>query len=202
MITLSQQEARIFALINPAAVDLGLDIVRLRVMGGGRPTLQIMIERTDGGLATIDQCARLSRMISPLLDVHDPVADAYHLEVSTPGIDRPLTREKDFARWAGHLIKLELKTPLEGRRRFRGVILPPSDGVLNFEIDEETELNCQLHELGRADLVLTDALVDAARAIGDMPPQLEDQDLSDFEIDDEGDTPDTETNAQISGAVT
>ncbi|MEO0755210.1 MAG: ribosome maturation factor RimP, partial [Pseudomonadota bacterium] len=98
MIALSQQEHRILALIEPVAADLGMEIVRVRVSGGRRPGLQVMAEKTGGAPTDVEDCAKLSRAIGPVFEAHDPIDSAYTLEVSTPGIDRPLTRPGDFAR--------------------------------------------------------------------------------------------------------
>ena len=119
MITIKEIEKRILKTIEPEADAMGIEIVRVRMMGGQVPTLQLMIEKTEGG-TDVEDCASFSRAISPLLDVHDFVDNKYHLEVSTPGIDRPLTRAKDFATWTGHLAKVELAMPIDGRRRFTG----------------------------------------------------------------------------------
>ena len=122
LIALTQQEKTILSLIEPVADGLGMEIVRVRLMGGRRPTLQVMAEKAGGAPTDVEDCADLSKAISPVLEAADPISDPYRLEVSTPGIDRPLTREGDFGRWAGHLAKIELAMPIEGRRRFQGVI--------------------------------------------------------------------------------
>jgi ribosome maturation factor RimP len=156
----------IAARIAPIAEGLGLEVVRVRMTGGqARPTLQIMAERPDHTM-DVDDCARLSRAISDAFEADDPFDAEYVLEVSSPGIDRPLTRAKDFTVHAGHVAKFELKTPMEGRKRFRGLLRGLSDGTV--EIDAEAthtqgaqRLHIPLHEIVDARLVLTDALIAA-----------------------------------------
>ncbi|MEO0982224.1 MAG: ribosome maturation factor RimP [Pseudomonadota bacterium] len=183
MIAITEQETRILALVAPEAERLGHEVVRLRVSGGKRPVLQIMIDKAGGALASVEDCADLSRAISPLLEAHDPLPDAYVLEVSTPGIDRPLTRPGDFGRWTGHAAKIELARPLDGRRRFKGVITGETEDGVTLQLDDESELAAKLDEMSKASLILTDALIDAARAAGGLPPQPGEEDLDDFEID-------------------
>lgn len=190
MIAQSEQEKRIFSLIESPAGELGMEIVRVRIMGGSRPILQIMTERAGGAPTDVEDCARLSRVISEEMDAHDPIKDRYTLEVSTPGIDRPLTRPGDFGRWVGHAARIELARPLENRRRFQGVIVAENNGIITLQLDEETELEAELSEMLKASLILTDQLIDAARHAGTLPPQ--DGDLDDFEIDDTQDETDTE----------
>ena len=180
------------ALIEPEAMRLGLDIVRVRLGGGSkRKQLQIMAEKAGGAHTDVNDCAKLSRAIGPVMEAADPISDAYTLEVSTPGIDRPLTRKGDFGRWVGHLAKVELAMPLDGRRKFRGVILREDDDGVAIELDDGAELVAELTEMVKASLVLTDELIDAAQADGSLPPQPdEDGRLEGFEVeDDEGVNP-------------
>ena len=196
MIALTEQERRLLEILRPVAEKLGMEIVRLRVSGGRRPHLQVMAERAGGAPTDVEDCARLSRAINPVLDDADPIPEAYLLEVSTPGIDRPLTRPGDFARWIGHAARIELARPIDGRRRFTGTIVSESEDGVHIELDDETELVAGVHEMSRASLVLTDELIEAARAAGNLPPQPdEDEDtLADFEIDEtEDDTDEEET---------
>ena len=189
MIVLNEQERRLLSLVQPVAEGIGMEIVRLRVQGGRRPHLQIMAERAGGAPTDVEDCARLSRALSPTLDAADPISEAYTLEVSTPGIDRPLTRPGDFARWVGHAVKIELARPIDGRRRFTGIITGEDNDGAHIELDDETELVAGIHEMSRASLVLTDELIEAARAAGNLPPQPEDDEesLADFEIDESED---------------
>ena len=194
MIALTEQERRLLDLIRPVAEGLGLEVVRLRVSGGRRPHLQVMAEKAGGAPTNVEDCARLSRAMGPVLEEADPITEAYILEVSTPGIDRPLTRPGDFGRWIGHSARIELARPMDGRRRFTGTITGEDEAGVHIELDDETELVAGVHEMSRATLVLTDALIEAARASGNLPPQPdEDDDLADFEIDDTEDTDEEET---------
>jgi ribosome maturation factor RimP len=156
------QETRIKELIEPAAADLGFEIVRVRLYGGAPKTLQVMAERADGTMSIAD-CAALSRAISPLLDVADPIAGGYRLEVSSPGIDRPLTRPKDFTRWAGHEAKIELERPLDGHKRFRGLLRGLEGNMVSLELSDTHEMVALLlADIGEAKLVLTDELLKSA----------------------------------------
>ena len=199
MIALTEQERRILSLATPVAESLGMEIVRLRIQGGRRPHLQIMAEKEGGAPTDVEDCARLSRAIGPVLEASDPIKEAYTLEVSTPGIDRPLTREGDFGRWVGHLVKVELARPIDGRRRFTGVIMAEDEDGAHIELDDEVELVAHVHEMSRASLILTDELIEAARAAGNLPPQPDEDDLGDLEIDETEDN--TDSNEE-SGDVT
>lgn len=195
MIAQTEQERRLLDIIRPVAERLGMDVVRLRVSGGRRPHLQVMAEKAGGAPTDVEDCARLSRAMGPVLEEADPISEAYILEVSTPGIDRPLTRPGDFARWIGHTVRIELARPIDGRRRFTGTIVSEGEDGAHIELDDETELVAGVHEMSRASLVLTDELIEAARAAGNLPPQPDDDEdlLADFEIDESDDTEDEET---------
>jgi len=194
MIALTEQERHILSLVTPVAEQIGMEIVRLRIQGGRRPHLQIMAERAGGAPTNVEDCASLSRAIAPMLDEADPIKEAYTLEVSTPGIDRPLTREGDFGRWVGHAAKVELARPIDGRRRFSGVITGEDEDGAHIELDDETELVAHVHEMSKASLILTDELIEAARADGTLPPQPDEDDLGDLEIDESNE--DTDTNEE------
>ena len=194
MIALTEQERQILSLVTPVAEQIGMEIVRLRIQGGRRPHLQIMAERAGGAPTTVEDCASLSRAIAPMLDEADPIKEAYTLEVSTPGIDRPLTREGDFGRWVGHAAKVELVRPIDGRRRFSGMITGEDEDGAHLELDDETELVAHVHEMSKASLILTDELIEAARADGTLPPQPDEDDLGDLEIDETDE--DTDTNEE------
>jgi ribosome maturation factor RimP len=154
--------ADIAALAEPILDGLGFRLVRVRIMGGQDTIVEIMAERSDGSM-TVEDCKMVSHNLSPVFDVHDPLPGSYRLQVSSPGIDRPLVRPSDFDQWTGHEAKIELKEPVGGRKRFRGVL----DGYM----DGEVRINADLGENGRqvlgfpialvgeARLVLTDALV-------------------------------------------
>src|ERR1700682_4569278 len=125
-------------IIAPAVEAAGYRLVRLRLMGGKRKTLQIMAERPDGQM-DVEDCAKLSRLISEVLEAADPISDEYVLEVSSPGIDRPLTAESDFARFAGHEARVELTEGLDGRKRFKGLLIGLDDHDVLMELRDEGE---------------------------------------------------------------
>ncbi|MDJ0921845.1 MAG: ribosome maturation factor RimP [Henriciella sp.] len=198
MITVSAQEDRIAAMAEPLLAELGLELVRVRIMGGRRPLLQIMIEKAGGAPTDVEDCASFSRMLSPILEVEDPISEAYRLEVSTPGIDRPLTREGDFGRWVGHLAKVELAVPIEGRRRFQGIIVREDEDGAAIELDDESELVAKVHEMTKASLILTDELIADAQASGEMPPQPGETAFDGLETDeDESDTMDIDEESGV-----
>jgi ribosome maturation factor RimP len=192
----SEIEIRILDMVEPEAKAMGLDVVRVRLTGSRPPTLQIMAEKPDGTM-NVEDCAKLSRRLSPLLDAEDPIAGEYSLEVSSPGIDRPLTREGDFAKWAGHEVKIELGAPTaEGRKRFHGWIVSETDGVAELTLKDGGEAKIAVADMMKAHLVLTDKLIQAARARGQAPAaEVEDDeiantfggDFDDIEVDDEVD---------------
>lgn len=159
-------EARIAAMVEPAIVDLGFRLVRVKLSGLNGFTLQIMAERPDGTM-TVDDCEAVSRAVTPVLDVEDPIDREYNLEISSPGIDRPLVRAIDFERWRGHLAKLELAVPRDGRKRFRGEIRAVEAGELVLRLEDlpddgEPDVRLPLADIAEARLVLTDALVEAS----------------------------------------
>ena len=144
--------------ISPVVEAAGYRLVRLRLMGGNRKTLQIMAERPDG-LMDVDDCAKLSRALSDFLDREDVIEGGYDLEVSSPGIDRPLTRLADFARWAGHEARVELVAPdAAGRKRFKGKLLGLDGSDIVIEVDGSRQI-FQFRGIAEAKLVLTDALI-------------------------------------------
>ena len=152
-------EDRIAALIEPIVKDAGFELVRVRITGGQTKTLQVMAERADRTMSAED-CAKLSRALSPALDEHDPIEGNYNLEVSSPGIDRPLVKLKDFDDWRGWPAKLELNRLVEGRKRFKGVVAGVDDGKVAFDIEgEEDTALFPLEWIASAQLVLTDDLI-------------------------------------------
>ncbi len=157
--------ARLEGLVGPPLADMGYDIVRVQLSGDRRAKLQVMVERTDGEGMTVDDCAGVSRAVEAMLDVADPIAGTYILEVSSPGIDRPLTRLKDFDRFAGFDARVELRMPVEGRRRFRGRLLG-RDGELVRLATDGGEVALPFGDLAKAKLVLTDDLIAANTAPG------------------------------------
>ena len=144
---------------------MGYDLVRVMSTGGQRPTLQIMAERRDRAGMTVDDCAEISRAVSALLDVEDPIQGAYQLEVSSPGIDRPLIKPEDFDRFAGFEARLETDRQIEGQRRFRGRLLGVVDEAVGLVLPEG-ERRIPLSAIRKAKLVLTDDLIAAAEAEG------------------------------------
>ncbi|HUX80196.1 MAG TPA: ribosome maturation factor RimP [Alphaproteobacteria bacterium] len=133
-------EQRIDNIITPALLDRGFRVVRVQLQGSKRKNLQIMIERMDGVDITVDDCANVSRIISVLLDVDDPIHESYILEVSSPGLDRPLITKSDFSRFAGSMVKVELKTPYNGSRRFHGHLLGMEGDLVKIELDPQKEV--------------------------------------------------------------
>jgi ribosome maturation factor RimP len=150
-------DRRLAGIVTPTIAGLGFELVRVRLMGGRRPVLQIMAERPEGGIE-VEDCARISRAVSAVLDVEDPISSEYTLEVSSPGIDRPLTRLKDFERWEGYEAKVETAEPIDGRRRFKGVLEGVEDGEVRLAIPEGT-IGLAFDMIADAKLVLTDALI-------------------------------------------
>jgi ribosome maturation factor RimP len=160
-------EARIAHIVEPVAAALGYRLVRVKLSGLNGTTLQIMAERPDGTM-TVEDCERLSRDLSPALDVEDPIERAYHLEVSSPGIDRPLVRRSDFVRWAGHVAKVEMARSAHGRKRFTGRLagLDGDSAAVELEapLDGATRVLLPLADIDEARLVLTDELIREALA--------------------------------------
>jgi ribosome maturation factor RimP len=158
--------ARVAAIVEPTIAGLGFRLVRVKVSGTAGCTVQIMAEREDGMLG-VDECEAISRAISPVLDVHDPIDREYNLEVSSPGIDRPLVRPGDFARWVGHDAKIELAEMTDGRKRFRGPIagVDGERALIAVGVDDTGEpviASLVIRAMAEARLVLTDRLIDAA----------------------------------------
>lgn len=157
---------RVAALAEPVLEGMGFRLVRVRMFGS---TVQIMAERPDGTF-TIDDCEQFSRAFSPMMDVADIISSRYQLEVSSPGIDRPLVRAQDFEDWSGHDAKIEMAVPLAGRKRFRGILEGYAEGEVRLFIDnpeggsEKLLIGLPFKDIHDAHLVLTDELIEAARA--------------------------------------
>lgn len=152
----------IAALVEPSLAAMGYRLVRVALTSGRRATLQIMAERLDEAAMSVEDCAGISRALSALLDVADPIAGSYMLEVSSPGIDRPLVQAQDYDRFAGFEARIELKEPLAGRRRFRGRLLGTGGDEVRL-MTETGELRLPLPAILRARLVLNEALIAAAQ---------------------------------------
>jgi ribosome maturation factor RimP len=177
------QEARIGYIVEPVLNDLGFRLVRIKLSSMNGLTLQIMAERPDGTI-TVEDCEAISKAVSPVLDIEDPIDKVYHLEVSSPGIDRPLVRRSDFVQWAGHVAKLETRGLVNGRKRFKGRILSTGADTVTLkrteaEKGELEEFTLPLGEIAEAKLTLNDELIREAlrrdkalreaNGIGDMP---------------------------------
>lgn len=151
-------DKRLAGIIEPLIVSMGFELVRIRLMSGKSTTLQVMAERPDGGIE-VDDCAKISTAISAVLDVEDPIAGEYTLEVSSPGIDRPLTRLKDFDNWAGYEARLETSDLIDGRKRFKGELRGVEGTEVLIEIPEGI-IGLEFDWLAEAKLVLTDELIE------------------------------------------
>ncbi|MEL6419521.1 MAG: ribosome maturation factor RimP, partial [Pseudomonadota bacterium] len=157
LIAKAAMDRRLAEIITPVIEDMGFELVRIRLMSGKDVTLQIMADKPDGGIE-VDDCAEISTAVSAVLDVEDPILDAYTLEVSSPGIDRPLTRLKDFDAYEGYEAKLETAELIDGRRRFKGVLAGIEDDEVLINVTEGT-IGLKFDWLSDAKLVLTDDLI-------------------------------------------
>ncbi|MDF2617813.1 MAG: hypothetical protein K0S00_472 [Xanthobacteraceae bacterium] len=197
LVTESGPAARVAAIVGPVLEGLGFRLVRVKIAGGSPPTLQIMAERPDGTFG-IDECEAASRAISPVLDVEDPISGAYNLEMSSPGIDRPLARLTDFERWAGHDVKVEMAVPVDGRKRFRGILVGAKGEealvcLPDAPADKPDTVALPISDIGEARLVLTDALIREAlrrdkalrEGAGIDEDDIDSADLGDVPLDDE-----------------
>src|SRR5438105_924035 len=179
--------ARVSAVAGPVLQGMGYRLVRIRISGEDGCTVQIMAERPDGSMQ-IDDCEAISRALSPVLDIADPIDRAYRLEISSPGIDRPLVRRSDFERYTGHLVKIEMAVAHQGRKRFRGILAGVEGDKVRVRRDdmpagEDADLLLVIEDIGEARLVLTDELVaesmrrgkaaerELKRELGLEPPQ-------------------------------
>jgi ribosome maturation factor RimP len=163
LITEPGRAARVAAIAEPVLAELGYRLVRVHISGFAGCTVQIMAERPDGAMA-VEDCEAASRALSPVLDVADPIEGSYQLEISSPGIDRPLVRRSDFDRYAGHVTRVEMLVPVEGRRRFRGELIGTEGECVRLRSDETAaaaaaEILLRVDDIMEARLVLTDALI-------------------------------------------
>ena len=182
-------EQRIAAIVEPVANDLGYSLVRVKVTQENGCTLQIMAEDAQGRF-TIADCERLSKDVSPVLDVEDPIDREYHLEVSSPGIDRPLVRARDYRTYLGHEAKLELGDAIDGRKRFRGLIGAVTGDTVTITLPDaprDTDPNqiLPLAAIAEAKLVMTDKLLNMAQADQDENPIDDDEDIETIELNEE-----------------
>ena len=184
-------EQRIAAIVEPVANDLGYSLVRVKVTQENGCTLQIMAE-DENGRFTITDCERLSKDLSPVLDVEDPIDREYHLEVSSPGIDRPLVRARDYRTYLGHEAKVELGDAIDGRKRFRGLIEAVTDDTVTIKLPDAPKGDDPNHVLplsaiAEAKLVMTDKLLNMAQADQDENPIDDDEDIETIELNDSED---------------
>ena len=178
-------DRRLAGVIAPVVEDLGFELVRVRLMSGKARTLQIMAERPDGGME-VDDCATISTAVSATLDVEDPIEDAYTLEVSSPGIDRPLTRVKDFSAWRGCEAKLETSELIDGRKRFRGTLLGVEEDEVLVQVDEGI-IGLKFDWLNDARLVLNDDLVRASLSARDKADRTPGTEIDETELNQDAD---------------
>ena len=184
MLAKSPMDEKLAHLMASSIEAMGFQLVRVRLMGGQRPTLQIMAEKADGTM-DVDDCADLSHAVSALLDVEDPIDGEYVLEVSSPGIDRPLTRLGDFDRWQGYEAKLELRDAVDGRKRYRGVLAGIEDEAVLVDTAEGERVSLAFSDLGDAKLVLTDELIAESLKRGGRAAS----DGAEVDVSDDGDAP-------------
>jgi ribosome maturation factor RimP len=154
-------EARLTAIVGPTLAGMGYELVRVVLIGRDNPTVQIMADRADGAQITVEDCEAISHAVSAVIDVEDPLPGAWTLEVSSAGIDRPLTRPKDWNRFAGHMARAETALPVDGRKRFSGIVLGADTTAARLRLDDGVEVTLPLAHIRRAKLVLTDALIAA-----------------------------------------
>ena len=178
-------DRRLAEIITPVIEDMGFELVRIRLMSGKTTTLQIMADRPNGGIE-VDDCAEISNAVSAILDVEDPILDEYTLEVSSPGIDRPLTRLKDFDTYEGYEAKVETAEMIDGRRRFKGVLAGIEDDEILINVDEGT-IGLKFDWLSDAKLVLTDDLIKEMlrqrKATGTAPDAMDEAAFDDIETE-------------------
>ena len=164
-------EARIADAIAPSIEAMGYELVRVQVSGKVKPVVQIMADRADGATFTVGDCEAISHQVSAVLDVADPIKSEWMLEVSSPGIDRPLTRTKDYLAYLGHAAIVEMSIPVEGRRRFRGQLLGADAEQVALRTDEGPEVTLARGNIRRAKLVLTDELIAATAGEPEEPEE-------------------------------
>ena len=182
-------DRRVADIIEPTIEQIGYQLVRVRLSAQNGATLQIMCERPDGTM-TVEDCEQVSMAVSPVLDVEDPIDKAYHLEVSSPGIDRPMVRKSDFTRWLGHLLKCETSVLVEGRKRFRGKIVAADENGFTLERDqpaagEEPTVVIPFTALAEGRLILTDELIRDALAADKKAKAAQAANQNDEDGDDE-----------------
>ena len=165
-------DRKLAAIISDEIEALGFELVRLRFQTGERPTLQIMAERATGGIE-VDECAKISTAVSAILDVDDPIDGEYVLEVSSPGIDRPLTRLKDFDDWQGYDVRLSLETPIDNQKRFRGILAGIEREEVMLNLENGDTIGLQFDWLAEAKLVLDDNLIRESLKRGEQKAEID-----------------------------
>ena len=185
LIAKTAMDRRLAAMLTPVIEGLGFELVRVRLMGGQTRTLQIMADRPDGGIE-VDECGAISTAVSALLDVEDPIEENYVLEVSSPGIDRPLTRLKDFEMWKGWEARVETTELIDGRRRFKGMLAGVEGAAVLIEIEEGKEtltIGLQFEWLSDAKLLLTDDLIAEMLRQKKVSGQISDTEIDETQFD-------------------
>ncbi|WP_370209024.1 ribosome maturation factor RimP [Pararhodobacter marinus] len=178
-------DRRLAAIVKPAIEAAGFELVRLRLMAGKTRTLQIMADRPEGGIE-IDELGEITTLVGAVLDVEDPLEDAYVLEISSPGIDRPLTRLKDFDTWSGYEARLETNELIDGRRRFKGTLQGVEDNEVLIEIEDHGEpliIGLQFEWLSDAKLILTDELIEETLRARKSAGAINESDFDTIETD-------------------
>jgi ribosome maturation factor RimP len=186
LVAKTAMDRRLAALLRPVIEGMGFELVRIRLMGSMTRTLQIMADRPDGGIE-VDECGEISTAVSAVLDVEDPIEDNYVLEVSSPGIDRPLTRLKDFVAWQGWEARLETQELIDGRRRFKGMLAGVEGDEVLIEIQEGSEtitIGLQFDWLSDAKLILTDDLIAEMLRQKKVSGQISDKEIDTSQFDD------------------
>lgn len=186
LIAKTAMDRRLAAMLTPVIEGLGFELVRVRLMGGQTRTLQIMADRPDGGIE-VDECGEISTAVSAMLDVEDPIEENYVLEVSSPGIDRPLTRLKDFEMWKGWEARVETTELIDGRRRFKGMLAGVEGDDVLIEIEEGKEtltIGLQFDWLSDAKLILTDDLIAEMLRQKKVSGQISDSEIDESQFDD------------------
>ncbi|TQS71308.1 ribosome maturation factor RimP [Rhodobacteraceae bacterium] len=187
-------DRRLAEIVQPTIEGLGFELIRIRLQGGRTSTLQVMADRPDGGII-VDDCAKISTALGAALDVEDPIDGNYHLEVSSPGIDRPLTRLKDFDIWDGYEAKIETSEMIDGRKRFKGVLRGTEADEVLIEIEEQGEtvtIGLQFDWLSDAKLVLTDELIDEMLRQKKASAAIDEADFDEIETDTDNSDEETE----------
>ncbi|PTV94222.1 ribosome maturation factor RimP [Rhodobacter aestuarii] len=191
-------DRRLAEIIGPTIEGLGFELVRVRLQGGKYPLLQIMADRPEGGI-DVDDCAAISTAVSAVLDVEDPIEDKYTLEVSSPGIDRPLTRLKDFDAWEGYEARLETSEQIDSRKRFKGILHGTEGEEVLIEIEEQGEqviIGLQFDWLTDAKLILTDELIAEMLRQKKAAGVIDEEKFDEIETEDDTNTPDTDPDEE------